>query len=511
MKMLEEASSEWNEDDLLVVGDSGVEYNEVLNTKEELKDWNDEQKTVYGFKEFAENYYDLGLEGFEIYIDGFVCELPEETDIDRDKAKDEDLAKTKYDGEDLTFDVFKEQTLEKLQNGELDERIQTQYEKEDKIQLASKSATDRINTEKSCKDAAFPVITTNNLVFIKEGTVIGRTMSDIESNDSTGGGVQIRKNPQNDYTYYRPEEKQEPKYENGEVVYSGNRMIGNYIRTLFYDSNYEVVENVEDYMILDDLLVTESIGKLEEFMYWQAKEAEGFEYQFPGEPESYALTVSKTDPRYLRPARSDNPADKYGHDYWVDGAENNDINLCPGMCFQESLPANIKIFKDITGKDPTVGAGNCSVSVPGEQLLDMYQQMLTSEIKGLKETYSALADLEDDDTKLFGLLDVMYAGSKNFQLGPIEGKLKNGDLNLTLQDFLDNAVPENTFYSQNPKGLKRRRAMDYYIYAEGKYCVDCYDKADKGEEMDEMYKFISETPFQDMMIDKDGAEKVPFN
>ena len=511
MKMLEKATDEWDEDELLVVGDSGVDYKERLNTKEELKEWNDEQKTVYGFKEFAENYYDLGLEGFVIYIDGFVCELPEETDIDREKAKDEDLAKTKYDGEDLTFDIFKEQTLEKLRNGELDERIQTQYEKEDKIQLASKSETDRINTERSCKDAAFPVVTANDFVFIKEGTIIGRTMSDIESNESTGGGVQIRKNPQNEYTYYRPEEKQEPKYVDGEIVYSGNRMIGNYIRTQFYDSNYEVVENVEDYMRLDSLLVTETIGKLEEFMYWQAKEAEGFEYQFPGEPESYALTVSKNDSRYLRPARSDNPSDKYGHDYWVDGIENNDINLCPGMCFLPSLEENVKLFKDITGKDPTVGAGNCSVSVTGEQLLDMYQQMLTSEIKALKETYPALANLEDDDTKLFGLLDVMYAGSGNFELGTIKGKIQSGDLNLTLEDFLSNAVPENTFYSQNPEGLKRRRAMDYYIYAEGKYCVDCYDKADKGSEMDEMYKFISETPFQDMMVDKDGAEKVPFN
>ena len=104
----------------------------------------------------------------------------------------------------------------------------------------------------------------------------------------------------------------------------------------------------------------------------------------------------------------------------------------------------------------------------------------------------------------------MYAGSGNFELGTIKGKLQSGDLNLTLEDFLSNAIPANTFYSQNPEGLKRRRAMDYYIYAEGKYCVDCYDKADKGHEMDEMYKFISETPFQDMMIDKDGAEKVPF-
>ena len=234
-------------------------------------------------------------------------------------------------------------------------------------------------------------------------------------------------------------------------------------------------------------------------MYWQAKEPEGFEYVING-TQSYALAITGGK------ARSDNPSDAYGHNYYVDGAENNDINLCPGMYVGDYAPR--QMFIDVTGKTPT--DGNCNVFCTGEQLLDIYQQVLESEIQTLKTSFPALADLDDNDTRIFGLIDVQYAGVGNFEIGPMANKLRSGDLNLTLDDFLANATSENTFYSMNPEGLKRRRAMDYYIYAEGKYCCDLYDKKSDGAKMTERYEFFSDTPFQDLMRDTEGAERVSF-
>ena len=280
MKKLEYASS-WNDNDLVQVGDGSVNYPDSLFKEDDLENWNLEQKTVYGFKEFAENYDDLGLSGFVIYMDGFVCELPdesggeaeepvnpekaeeseeteEETDEkDSKKNKNSDEAKkarTRYDGEDLSMEVFKEQTLDNLkaEDPELDERVKTLYKPTDFIQLASKSATERINAENKCKEAAFSIVSAGDLVFVKEGAVIGRTMSDIESNDATKAGIKIRKNPEHEYSYYRTETNKGVEYdEAGMPVYEGDRVIGNYLRCMFYDSNLELVENIDDYMKLD--------------------------------------------------------------------------------------------------------------------------------------------------------------------------------------------------------------------------------------------------------------------
>ena len=44
-------------------------------------------KTVYGYKEFTEDYESFGIAGYVIYIDGFKCQIK--------------------DGNDLTIDYFK--------------------------------------------------------------------------------------------------------------------------------------------------------------------------------------------------------------------------------------------------------------------------------------------------------------------------------------------------------------------------------------------------------------------
>ena len=83
----------------------------------------------------------------------------------------------------------------------------------------------------------------------------------------------------------------------------------------------------------------------------------------------------------------------------------------------------------------------------------------------------------------------------------------NAGRELTLDDFLSNCTSENAFYNQNQDGFTRRRICDWYMYSEGKFGVGVYDKS-LGKEVKKRYEFTSETPFQDLMRDKEGAKIV---
>ena len=407
----------------------------------------DSDKQHEGYDYFYEEYQNV-CDGYVLYIEGF------------------DLTAFDSDGSKALFD-----------SGDNESADVTRYIKNEVYNMTDNLKEARAIWKEDAKAAADPYWQIGEDLYIKEGTVIGKTLEDPEIDETK---LKTRTS-----IVTGEEEKSHP----------GN---GNYIRLIFRDLEDAIVEDVESYIPVDDV-VTSQLGDIEQFMYWQAKEPEGFEYVING-TQSYALAITGGK------ARSDNPSDAYGHNYYVDGAENNDINLCPGMYVGDYAPR--QMFIDVTGKTPT--DGNCNVFCTGEQLLDIYQQVLESEIQTLKTSFPALADLDDNDTRIFGLIDVQYAGVGNFEIGPMANKLRSGDLNLTLDDFLANATSENTFYSMNPEGLKRRRAMDYYIYAEGKYCCDLYDKKSDGAKMTERYEFFSDTPFQDLMRDTEGAERVSF-
>ena len=105
--------------------------------------------------------------------------------------------------------------------------------------MASKKETDKLNAESLIKQKASPSLYFNTgdeeLVFIKEGTIIGRTLTDKElledeqfRNKEFGTYEEIRENPD-----------------------SERSVIGNYLRVIMKDLDGTEVENVEDYMKLD--------------------------------------------------------------------------------------------------------------------------------------------------------------------------------------------------------------------------------------------------------------------
>ncbi len=453
----------------------------TLTCIEDLTDdgkWDALNKMVYGYKEFVEKYEEGGIAGNIVYIDGFMCK-------DVDKTVD-DVETQIPAGDDITIDSF--------DNTELEDKTSwrpSSYKKSDEYKAIQKSVTERIKVEEKLKDEAPSSYTLNangqKLIFIKEGTVLGRTMTDKELLEAP-----YLRNGQFG-TYESIRKADEGKTDDEET---SDRVIGNYLRIIFRDKEDTVIENVEDYMKLDEYTGDDlaNIGKIEEFMYWQAKEPEGFEYVLNGQ-QSYALVESGGR------SRRDNPSDKYGHDYGIDNGGADDDNLCPGM-WMDPGSSGRPIFEKVTGQTPV----RYETFATGEQLLDIYTQELEVNMEEVRKEYPITESLDDEDTRMFALMDVMYAGGNNFKIGTIDDKLLAGDLDLTREDFLSNCTNENPFYRQNANGFTRRRLHDFYMYTEGYYCHDIYDT--QGTEITQRWEFNSDTPFQDLMMDEEGAELV---
>ena len=207
---------------------------------EDIKDknkWTSLNKTVYGYKEFVEKYERLGIAGNIIYIDGFKCE-----DVDDSKSSDENKAETLPAGTPISINNFK--TLpDQLDNS--DAMRPSLYVKEEKYKAIDEKHTNKVNTENKIKSEAASSIYVSNekddLIFIKEGTVLGRTITDKELLESPS----YRNGKYGTYEQVKKE-----KDKNGKKI---DRVIGNYIRIIMRSKVEDtVIENVEDYMKLDE-------------------------------------------------------------------------------------------------------------------------------------------------------------------------------------------------------------------------------------------------------------------
>ena len=245
--------------------DDNGNYKDINNLNDDMiENWSDLDKALYGYKEFAESYEKAGISGYVIYIDGFKCELPdEEFDIKQQDSK-------KPSGEKLTFDSFKKVTASSFDStGQLttndEDFMDSKYENEEEYKMASKRATDKLNTENSIKSDAVSTISVNGITLIKQGTVLGRTLTDKEVVEDYGDGAR------GDYEDYRKtsSSKKSDKSEENE-----EKIVGNYLRIIMRDLDQTVIEDVSTYMKLGES------GEL-------SKEAQ--EYQaWPGDLEALA-------------------------------------------------------------------------------------------------------------------------------------------------------------------------------------------------------------------------------
>ncbi len=233
---------------------------DAVSEEDGTKDWSLIDKTVYGYKEFAERYTKGGIAGNIIYIDGFRCEdVDEELENQFDPDKRDDIAKEIPNGKPIEMDNFR------VPEGSIDSDDEDAirpnlFIPEDEYNALSKEQTIKINTEESLKTEAAPSIGINydgkDLIFIKEGTVLGRTLTDkelLESGNYRNG------------QYGTYEDKREKEDEEGNI---DAEVIGNYLRILFKDKDDVVISNVEDYMKLDQGTSKKKYDNDWELFYW---------------------------------------------------------------------------------------------------------------------------------------------------------------------------------------------------------------------------------------------------
>ena len=219
---------------------------EEVNSKS--NPWSNADKTLYAYKEFAENYQEAGISGYVVYIDGFKCELPDEN---FDNESKDDQKNKSPSGEALSINSFTKTTLGNINDD--DNWLDSVYRMDPEYKLASKRATDKLEAENIVKDEAAPSIFINGLRVIKEGTVLGRTLTDRE--------LIVDYRHQN-YEDFRKEETTSKE--------NLDKVIGNYIRIIMRDLDTTVVENVEDYMKLDEPTGTDGLDIPEDVLVFMA-------------------------------------------------------------------------------------------------------------------------------------------------------------------------------------------------------------------------------------------------
>lgn len=223
LKLEKSTNNKWKNESLM---NNKGKLKDVVNDEDDFSKWSELDKTIYGYKEFLEDYENGGIDGYVVYIDGFKCSLP--GDLKDDKTVENDKA--------IDIDYFKTITEDNVSN--TNKQLKSLYEKDEDSKLLSEKQTKKKTAENEIKDKASSSIydSKNDLIYIKEGTVIGRTITDKELLDDS----QYRNGNYGTYKQIREESRLED-----------SKVIGNYIRIIMRDKDGRVIENVEDYMKLD--------------------------------------------------------------------------------------------------------------------------------------------------------------------------------------------------------------------------------------------------------------------
>lgn len=240
--------------------------------KDELDKLSLAQKGLYGYDLFAEDYENAGIAGYVIYIDGFKCELPnanseKENDGSEGSSDTTSNVTSEQPSVELTMDYLKEKAaIGGESNFKEGEYTETRYEPDPTYKLISEAIEEKQKAEVEAKNIAVPLYKfagqideeyKDDWILIKEGTVLGRTMTNKE----------LVENLRNE-TYTAPKSKDEKNTTNASTANTATKnnstdnnstnteeeqrdVEGNYLRIIMRDLDDTIVENVEDYMKLD--------------------------------------------------------------------------------------------------------------------------------------------------------------------------------------------------------------------------------------------------------------------
>ena len=237
--------------------DGKILAKDLLHSKDKNIRWSEEDQTIYAYKEFAETYEKAGIAGHIVLIDGFVCEAPDNSlgktkvpmKIPYENKEDKRIENTYTIDPDVTTGInFTSVTFDNFK----DKQLKSKYYSDEEYKLASKRATDKLLAEQDVKMIGSTSLYIDEcevedhkdekLIYIKEGTILGRTMTDKELLE----GGRIREEDTGTYEDNRP-------YSTRTNIEENDKVIGNYVRVVMRDLDGTPVEDVEDYMKLDDM------------------------------------------------------------------------------------------------------------------------------------------------------------------------------------------------------------------------------------------------------------------
>ena len=297
----------------------------VPESPDDFEDWSDDEKALYGIGLFADSYEkanvatdasgeeknktsgkgkyeDLpesasGIAGYILYIDGFLPELPNPDAQQYVKSKDKkddggggaSFEELPGGGYDLNMNVFKSGAYVIGSSSVDDEDLYhfTEYIPDEVYKLISEKVQEKEEAKSKGKEMAANIIKFNGSVMgetksdwllIKEGTVIGRTMANEELVTQLRGREYV--DPA-DIIKDKESEEIPPLY-------------GNYIRMVMKDRDDNAIENVEDYIKLDDLTKQNDDLDDEKFLFWMGVYGEGGNLEDRG-GKKYSVPVDLSD------------------------------------------------------------------------------------------------------------------------------------------------------------------------------------------------------------------------
>ena len=211
-------------------------------------------ETLLAYRNMKDDYEYAGIAGYIVTVEGFKPQLPDPDFDSNDDDHFDDEEKLPFEGKDtskydLTIDDFRI-SLDKIKNP--GDKIQTGYEIPEEYKVASEEANEKLLVKEVMKiDAAYAMEVAYGdkpAIFIKEGTVLGRTYTDREVI------LSLRNEQLTDYMSEETLKGESPDPEKGNM----DKIIGNYVRTIMEngtddDRDKTYVEDVEDYMKLDEM------------------------------------------------------------------------------------------------------------------------------------------------------------------------------------------------------------------------------------------------------------------
>ena len=314
-------------------------------------------------------------------------------------------------------------------------------------------ATEKLEATAAVKEEACSTMYVDDLIFIKEGTVLGRTITDFQLIEEYRG---------EEYSKYRkvkgetPEDGVETTETDSDSEENTDAVIGNYLRILFRDLDDSVVEDVENYMKLDDEGQSNKTDcDFEQFAYFLGCLEEGF-YAEWDEGSTYS-------------------AKNIG-----DNAGSSGNTTAFGLT--DSIAGTVKDMY------PDFASHLSSGHVPKEEAQDAFIIVLEASKESIQNQLTT--PLEDDDSLLFALMDLDHfwpVGCTDLikQINSKGGNMSDEELKSAFAEKIGGTDPKFI------DGWTKRAINRGILAAEGRFIL--YQKGSEGDEV----LFDTETPWSE--------------